>query len=113
MPSGQPRLAEALSITTTVRCSSPKRPAIAIASWLLPSSNSPSPISTTTRAVRPSARSPSAVPTPSGSPWPSDPLLISTPGTSTRSGCRPSGEPSRVQASSASGSMKPFAESTA
>ena len=59
----------------------PSAPASSIASGLLPSSSSASPTSTTTRESMPCARRPSAVPTASGSPWPSEPLEISTPGT--------------------------------
>ncbi len=43
-------------------------PASSVASWLLPSSSSASPTSTTTREASPWARSPRAMPTASGSP---------------------------------------------
>ena len=91
MPPGQPCVADWLSITIAVRLARPVAPAYAIASWLDPSSSSASPSRTYTRGlVRPWARRPSAVPTASARPCPSEPEPISTPGTSSRSGWWPS-----------------------
>jgi hypothetical protein len=106
--------AAALSITTTVSMSSRAVAAYGMPSKLLPSSSSPSPISTTTRGRRrPWARSASAVPTAIGSPWPSDPLEISTPGIRVRSGCMPSGESNVPKVGSTAGSRNPRAARTA
>src|ERR1700750_1398006 len=91
-PGPQPQVEDWLATATTVRFGRPTAPAYTIASLLLPSSSSASPTSTYTRGAgsprprSPRASSPCATPTPIGRPCPSDPLAISTPGTSERSG---------------------------
>ena len=108
-----------MSTATTVRFGRPAAPAYTIASLLLPSSSSASPTSTYTRgAVSPRpegpwASSPCATPTPIGSPCPSDPLAISTPGTSDRSGWYPSGDDAEPKPVSHDSGKKPLAASTA
>ncbi len=114
IPPGQPSPAESLSITTVVSWSILARPAYWMASALLPSSSSASPTRTTTCGVgRPVSRSPSAVPTANPKPWPSEPELISTPGTSVPSGWNPSGESNAPNPSRSVGVRNPCAASTA
>ena len=74
MPPGQPCSEESLSTTIAVRDASPTRPAYCTASQFEPSSSSASP---TRQKIR---RPVSAAPTATPSPWPSEPLEISTPG---------------------------------
>src|SRR5690349_8277529 len=113
-PGPQPHDDERLSTATTVRLGSPAAPAYTIASLLLPSSSSASPTSTYTRGtLRPCASSPCATPTPRGRPCPSDPLEISTPGTSEWSGWYPSGDETEPKSGSHVSGMNSLAASTA
>src|SRR6185437_17013141 len=113
-PGPQPHDDERLSTAPTVRLGSPAAPAYTIASLLLPSSSSASPTSTYTRgAARPCASSPCASPTAIGSPCPSDPLEISTPGTSARSGWYPSCDETEPKSGIHVSGMNSLAASTA
>ncbi len=70
-----------LRSTMTVRLSRRKCDAAMMASQLLPSWSSPSPVRTNVRQSARSIFAASAMPTPIGSPWPSGPVFASTPGT--------------------------------
>src|SRR4029077_11308620 len=115
----QPWEEDRLSTATTVRLGRPTAPAYTIASLLLPSSSSASPTSTYTRGAvsprpgNPRASSPCATPTPIGSPCPSDPLAISTPGTSERSGGYPSRDSAEPKPASHDSGKNSLAASTA
>ena len=75
-----------LRSTMQTSLSSPKWPAAMAASHIEPSCSSPSPVSTKVRRSAPSIWPEMAMPTATGKPWPSGPVLVSTPGTLLRSG---------------------------
>ena len=70
-----------------------KVPAIEAASWLMPSSMSPSPQKTQVRLARFFIFAPIASPTPMAMPCPSGPVVTSTPGMTPRSGWPAQREP--------------------
>src|SRR6266705_3005972 len=80
---------EWLLIAIQVRLESCRLPASKIASQMLPSLHSPSPIRANTRRSLFLIRSASAMPTAIERPCPSEPVEASTPGTWLRSGCDP------------------------
>ena len=67
--------------------SSLSAPARLAASWEMPSSRSPSPQKTHVRLATPFLLAARASPTPIAMPWPSGPVVTSTPGVTPRSGC--------------------------
>ncbi|OHB34178.1 MAG: hypothetical protein A2882_01465 [Phenylobacterium sp. RIFCSPHIGHO2_01_FULL_70_10] len=89
-----PSMVVLLSSKRTVSLLSLKRPAMEMASWLTPSIRQPSPAITQVRwSTRSSPkraarwRSAMAMPTAVAIPWPSGPVVVSTPGVWPYSGC--------------------------
>ena len=88
--------------------------AVSMASQIDPSAISESPSITQTCPGEPSSRNAYAIPTPIGSPWPSDPVATSTHGSSgTGAGCPWIGDPNRRSVSISSSEMAPIAFSAA
>ena len=81
----------------------PGLPAVITASQLQPSCSSPSPTTTNVRRRDPSSLAAKAVPTAIGRPWPSGPVLASTPGDFVRSGWPLSWESGCMKVASSSG----------
>src|SRR5687767_6873464 len=86
---GSDRTCELLKSKSTVKLESSRLQATMMASQVLPSLASPSPIRVNTRRGLPATLNASAMPTASPMPWPSDPVDASTPATLRRSGWQP------------------------